>query len=172
MPTKIWQYLLTETIWSDSTDCGFHNHRCENLLSNWLPVVLKTTFVITQKINWTCVDLRSSHGWNVDFDLLDIIPCSALKVNRRFGGKYRVQEGCKPAYIMLCRWFLDRRIQPWKWVHHAPPKRRSVPMSYVALYPWRQYSSNWIYVLNVFCIYEYPYLMKPCNWRSTPGAAI
>jgi hypothetical protein len=48
----------------------------------------------------------------------DVTPFSPLKVNRRFGGKYRL---CLPP---VSRWFLARLILwPWRWKQCVPPKR-------------------------------------------------
>jgi hypothetical protein len=46
----------------------------------------------------------------------DITPCSPLKINQRFGGKYRLH--------LLWRWYLARLIRPWRWRRYIPPKRR------------------------------------------------
>jgi hypothetical protein len=47
----------------------------------------------------TAVVMKSTIFW-------DITPCSPLKVNRRFGGTYRLNL-C-PAYHLLARWFIAR----------------------------------------------------------------
>jgi hypothetical protein len=48
----------------------------------------------------------------------DIMPCSPLKVNRRFEGTY-----CLHLHL-LSRWYLAQFIQPWRWRRYIPPKRR------------------------------------------------
>jgi hypothetical protein len=52
----------------------------------------------------------------------DIMPCSPLKANLRFGGTYRLHlHGLLPR----SRWYFGRLIlRPWRWRWYVPPKRR------------------------------------------------
>jgi hypothetical protein len=53
-------------------------------------------------------------------------PCSPLKVNRRFGGKYRLHFKAEVSdFHQFSRWFLSRLIlRHWWWRRYFPPKRR------------------------------------------------
>jgi hypothetical protein len=58
----------------------------------------------------TAVVIKSTIFW-------DITSCSALSINRRFGGTYQLH--------LLLRWFLSQLIFiPWRWRRCVPPKRR------------------------------------------------
>jgi hypothetical protein len=51
----------------------------------------------------------------------DIMLCSPIKVNRRFGGTWNQSSACH----WLSRWFLARLIfWLWRWGRNVPPKRR------------------------------------------------
>jgi hypothetical protein len=91
----------------------------------------------------TAVVMKSTVFW-------DITPCSPLKVNRHFGGAYRLhlkgrtisqaryqrKAGDKQrnqrenrgkqgsACHLLSRWFLFRLFRPWRWMRHVLPKLR------------------------------------------------
>jgi hypothetical protein len=71
----------------------------------------------------TALVMKSTVFW-------DKMPCSPLKVNRRFGWTYRLhlQEKTNQEIIMkqVARWFLAWLITgPWRWRQHVPPKHRS-----------------------------------------------
>jgi hypothetical protein len=78
----------------------------------------------------------SHSGGYEEYYLLGKTPCSPLKVNRRFGGIYRLHFHCLKIsrarnqreirwQTELSRWFLARHIfRPWRWRRYVPPKRR------------------------------------------------
>jgi hypothetical protein len=121
------------TIFWVITTCSlveFHRSSSETLLYfyscnpgdhtlQWLVYFWENKYSLLQRVEefvgsefLTAVVLKSTIFW-------DVTPCSPLKINRRFGGKYR------SACHLLSRWFLGLLIfRPWRWRRYVPPKRR------------------------------------------------
>jgi hypothetical protein len=95
-------------------------------------------------VKWLIVVILSYFFYHIGSEVLtavttkniifwDITLLSSLKVNRRFGGIYRLHiqgRGISQATNQLCllpvsNWFLVwLNSSPWLWRRHVPPKRR------------------------------------------------
>jgi hypothetical protein len=127
---------------------------------------------------FTAVVMKSTILW-------DIKPCSLLKVNRRFGGTYRLllhgrriskagnqRESRSQASLA---WLIFRS---WRWKRYFPPKRRStfnwlhavisqnIVLFTNVIYLWKL---NWLFV-SFYVMYFYTQtcslLYKQWNWKS------
>jgi hypothetical protein len=76
--------------------------------------------------------VKENRSWNSNFNRYFIkstifwvvMPCSPLKVNRRFGWKHRLHLQSSTCHL-LSRWFLARLIyRPRRWRRYVPPKHR------------------------------------------------
>jgi hypothetical protein len=77
--------------------------------------VVKLVHFVFFVVPGTIYILKSTILWH-------ITPCSKLKVNRRFGGKYRLHlQGRK---ISWARNQSESRWQAWRWSRYVPPKRQ------------------------------------------------
>jgi hypothetical protein len=85
-------------------------------------------------------------NWDVGFGVLtalimnayifcDLTPCSPLKVNRSFGGTFRLPfSGLKnkpsmtrQSSALFATWYIIRFVlRPWRWRRHVPPKCRLI----------------------------------------------
>jgi hypothetical protein len=90
-------------------------------------------FIASKIVLWLIlINILSSKKSNVFWNTT---PCSPLKVNRRFGGTYRLhlqreiisrtRNQLVAACHLLSRWCLARIIlRLWRWGRYVPPKRR------------------------------------------------
>jgi hypothetical protein len=57
----------------------------------------------------------------------DIMPCSPLSVNGRFGGTYSLRLQGRRNKLSHAGFLLRLFFRPWRWRRYVPPKRRLTP---------------------------------------------
>jgi hypothetical protein len=129
--------------------------------------------------NISTLDIREHVGFEVltavvmkSIIFWDIMPCSSLSVNRRFGGicRLHLQDGKNNVGWQSTDYtaFLAQlNFRPWRWRRYVPPKRRSILEDYMALYPRRWYSScgNMYNILHQFV--QMKTSISPLSVRAT-----